>query len=55
MNRLIAGGLVCAVTFGCSQTPDQEQATSASTAISYPESPTVDHVDNYHGTEVADP
>ena len=24
-------------------------------AIDYPETPTVDHVDNYHGTEVADP
>ena len=31
------------------------EATEESAAISYPETATVDHVDTYHGTEVADP
>ena len=33
----------------------QEPAVEESAAISYPKSATVDHVDTYHGTEVADP
>ena len=31
------------------------EATEESAAISYPETATADHVDTYHGTEVADP
>lgn len=38
----------CALTVACSQT--EEPAT-----IDYPETATVDHVDNYHGQDVADP
>ncbi len=39
----------------CTQ-PAEPEATAADTvAIDYPASATVDHVDNYHGTEVADP
>ena len=36
--------------FACSQEPATE-----TTSIDYPETATVDHVDNYHGTEIADP
>jgi len=45
--------LLLAITFmlnACSQEPAEE-----SQAISYPETATVDHVDTYHGQEVADP
>ena len=53
MKKFIAIGLVCALSYGCGKAPDQ--VAEESTAISYPESATVDHVDNYHGTDVADP
>ena len=39
----------------CTQPAEPEATAAGTAAIDYPASATVDHVDNYHGTEVADP
>ena len=43
-------GFLALFLFACSPEPATETV-----AIDYPETATVDHVDNYHGTEIADP
>lgn len=38
-----------------SETTESNESLEAPAALTYPATATVDHVDNYHGTEVADP
>ena len=54
MNRLkiLALPLLLAA---CMESPEPEAPAVDAAAISYPASATVDHVDTYHGAEVADP
>ena len=59
MRSLVIFSLAGLAISACSQEPATEQtvakAGTDTPSISYPETTTVDHVDNYHGTDVADP
>jgi prolyl oligopeptidase len=60
MKSLSALSIALYMLAACSQgpatpEPPTQVPPNESTAISYPETATVDHVDNYHGTDVADP
>lgn len=46
----LCSGLLALFLVACSQEP-----AAVTAAIDYPETTTVDHVDTYHGTEIADP
>ena len=46
--------LAIAALIGCGQ-PDQRAGGGPQVPTGYPESQRIDHVDTYHGTEVADP
>lgn len=50
MIRICILLVLAAIIAGCGQQSEERVA-----AINYPETATIDHMDNYHGTEVADP
>lgn len=52
MTRIILSASVAMMLFACAPV---EEATPVASNFTYPETKQVDHVDDYHGTQVADP